>query len=82
MVNQTLTVLRTVVFLSPRILEQAQIRWYKKTLSNFVGKGLLSGWQDSNLRPPAPKAGGSALCSFAILCLNIANQRISSFVLV
>ena len=28
----------------------------QKSPSHFC-EGLLSGWQDSNLRPPAPKAG-------------------------
>ena len=28
---------------------------YKKTFANI--QRFLSGWQDSNLRPPAPKAG-------------------------
>jgi hypothetical protein len=32
------------------------MREYKQKKSNIAVR-LLSGWQDSNLRPPAPKAG-------------------------
>ena len=30
---------------------------YKQKNPFFLQKGFWSGWQDSNLRPPAPKAG-------------------------
>ena len=41
----------------------ARKKWFskiyqnKKSLFKNIEKTFLSGWQDSNLRPPAPKAG-------------------------
>jgi hypothetical protein len=38
-------------------LEQVRVLAKTKKPCTFVQGFVLSGWQDSNLRPPAPKAG-------------------------
>ncbi len=56
------------------------IMYLKKKVSSRL-KRLLSGWQDSNLRPPAPKAGAITGLRYtpkasANIKLNICSQNL------
>ena len=54
---------------------------YKQKNPFFLQKGFWSGWQDSNLRPPAPKAGAITELRYtpkasANIKLKISNQNV------
>ena len=46
-----------VVCQKATLFEKLSLVFYENTFSTKPQSSFLSGWQDSNLRPPAPKAG-------------------------